>query len=219
MMKTKTIEEIRNLPKHTPAESERTTRECNYAHTPTLAGAFGRHEFLPTELPVNRTLVVAPLPSLWRDIRCAAIAIPGGQPSRRFFETGDRAGTVSAKAITEDFVQQNILRRNAMKRGNHQFHDSESDDIYDLYNVCMENGLLDLRRLDEISDDERELFDIERLKEFGAHVISGCITCQTVINTLNFAREELKQSRLKRERLEENYATSRRDDSIFKDQD
>jgi len=83
-----------------------------------------------------------------------------------------------------------------MNSGNNQFHDHDSDEIFDLYNAVngeRYEGLLDIRKLDELTDEEREIFDVPRLKELGAHVISGCAQCEAIINTLDWARGRLKK--------------------------
>jgi hypothetical protein len=83
------------------------------------------------------------------------------------------------------------------QRGNDQFHDSESEDVYDLYNACngvIHDGVLDIRKLEELSEEECEVLDVPRLKELGAHVVSGCARCEVIINTLNQARRALRMS-------------------------
>ena len=48
-----------------------------------------------------------------------------------------------------------------------QYHDSELGDIYDLFNACngaMSGGLLDVRKLDELTEREREALDLGRLR-------------------------------------------------------
>ena len=78
------------------------------------------------------------------------------------------------------------------EKGDVQFHDNESGDIYDLYNACngaLHNGRLDIRKLDELSPDEAEFLDIPWLKEVWEHAASGCAHCENVITTLNVARE------------------------------
>jgi hypothetical protein len=72
-----------------------------------------------------------------------------------------------------------------------QYHDSELGDVYDLYNACngtMRGGLLDDRRLNELTAAEREALDVERLREVWEHTASGCQTCAEIVNTLNEAR-------------------------------
>lgn len=80
---------------------------------------------------------------------------------------------------------------------NNQFHDSESDDdIYDLYNACngvVHNGVLDIGKLDELSDEEREVLDVPKLKRLGDHVVSGCHKCKEIIDNLNLARRLLTE--------------------------
>lgn len=80
------------------------------------------------------------------------------------------------------------------KRGNNHFHDSESVDVYDLYNACngtLHNGILDIRKLDDLSKEEREVLDVPRLREVWNHVASGCAECIGIVNTLNFARSAM----------------------------
>lgn len=72
-----------------------------------------------------------------------------------------------------------------------EFHDSDSRDIYTLYNVCngeVENGLLNISKLDELSAEELEIFDVTRLKEIWIHTASGCQTCADIVETLNMVR-------------------------------
>lgn len=73
-----------------------------------------------------------------------------------------------------------------------EFHDSESGDIYDLYNACngeiRGDGFLDISKLNELDDDEREIFSVNRLREIWRHTISGCATCAGIVRTLNSIR-------------------------------
>ena len=72
-----------------------------------------------------------------------------------------------------------------------------SDELFDLYNACngaLYNGVLDTRKLNELSEQEIELLDLPRLKELGNHVTSGCAECRAVIDTLNFARSMLGEN-------------------------
>jgi hypothetical protein len=74
--------------------------------------------------------------------------------------------------------------------GASNYHNSEAGDVYDLYNACngvMRDGLLDVRKLDELSSEETEVFDVERLREVWTHAI-GCTDCKKIIQTLNSAR-------------------------------
>ena len=74
------------------------------------------------------------------------------------------------------------------------FHDRESDDVYDLYNACsgtMHNGKLDVRKLDDLSREEKEMLNVPKLKELWHHIDSGCSRCETIIQTLNSARRAL----------------------------
>jgi hypothetical protein len=75
-----------------------------------------------------------------------------------------------------------------------EFHDSDSEDVYDLYNACngvLRNGLLDVRELDKLSLEELEVLDVARLREIWLHTASGCPTCAGIIRTLNAVRGTL----------------------------
>ena len=77
------------------------------------------------------------------------------------------------------------------EKGTDQFHDNESEDVYDLYNICngvMHEGRLDIRKLSELSQEELEMFDVARLREIWEHTASGCVECDEIIDTLNSAR-------------------------------
>ena len=85
----------------------------------------------------------------------------------------------------------------SQEKGNKEFHDSESEYVYDLYNACngeMHNGALDIRKLDKLSEEEKAILDVPRLRKLGAHIASGCNRCEAIINTLNFARGVLRNS-------------------------
>lgn len=74
--------------------------------------------------------------------------------------------------------------------GASNYHNSEVGDVYDLYNACngvMLDGLLDARKLDELSGEEAEVFDVERLREVWTHA-TDCTDCKKIIQTLNSAR-------------------------------
>ena len=78
------------------------------------------------------------------------------------------------------------------------FHDRDSDDIYDLYNACngaISDGMLDVRKLDELTKEEREVLNVQRLRELWTHIASGCTRCETIITTLNISRETMREHR------------------------
>jgi hypothetical protein len=110
----------------------------------------------------------------------------GGQHPGVFFESypltllPERQATESSRRIKVD------------DKSNDQYHDSESEDVYDLYNACngvLHNGLLDIRKLDELSEEELEVLDVARLREIWAHTTTGCSQCERIIRTLNSARK------------------------------
>ena len=83
----------------------------------------------------------------------------------------------------------------AQERRLDYFHHSEAGDVYDLYNACngaMSGGLLDVRKLDELTPREREALDVERLREVWDHTASGCETCAKIVRTLNDVRGKLR---------------------------
>ena len=73
------------------------------------------------------------------------------------------------------------------------FHNGEID-IYDLYNICngvLRDGLLDLSKLDEYSDEDRESLNVARLREIWAHTATGCSKCESIVTKLNTVRGAL----------------------------
>ena len=91
-----------------------------------------------------------------------------------------------------------VRRRNVADEEtcNDSFHDSENEDIYDLFNACngilREDGLLDLRELDELSQEDAEALNVIRLKEIWDHTAAGCSTCDEIVRLLNSVRGALK---------------------------
>ena len=76
-----------------------------------------------------------------------------------------------------------------------QYHDNELGDVYDLYNACngvMSGELLDVRKLEELTAQEREVLDVERLRKVWEHTATGCSTCAQIVRTLNHLRGKLK---------------------------
>jgi hypothetical protein len=129
---------------------------------------------LLTHSTVKRHHDVAEIPTI-KDL--------GIEPPRIFFEPDSPALSIAATdAIGVAWDKENY------RDG---FHDSESEDIYDLYNACngvVCDGLLDVRALDELSPEELEVLNVRRLKEIWLHTVSGCQTCAGIINTLNAVR-------------------------------
>jgi hypothetical protein len=75
------------------------------------------------------------------------------------------------------------------------FHNSESGDIFDLYNACngvVRDGLLDLSQLEEYGPDDYEVLNVPRLREVWEHTASGCSKCEDIITALNRLRETMK---------------------------
>jgi len=75
------------------------------------------------------------------------------------------------------------------------FHESESD-IYDLYNACngivREDGLLDIRELNDFTPEEAVALNVARLKEIWTHTATGCSRCAQIVKILNSIRGTLK---------------------------
>ncbi len=149
----------------------------------TCVGAGDRRVYLRPPAHVGRRAAV-PLPSITiQTLQCS----PGeGQPG--FFMS---AG-LSAGYPEEVYARRKELDR---KPNADQFHDSELGDVYDLYNACNgaldDAGLLDVRKLKELSPQEAEAFDVKRLEEVWEHS-SGCFTCKEIVRILNEARGSSK---------------------------
>jgi hypothetical protein len=115
------------------------------------------------------TSTTVPGPSIFSDL--------GIKPPGLFIDTYIPGLSVTIKEISHDIAQ---------------FHDSESEDIYDLYNACngavREDGFLDDSKLDELTNEEREVLNVKRLREIWRHTISGCATCAGIVKTLNSVR-------------------------------
>ena len=76
------------------------------------------------------------------------------------------------------------------------FHNSESEDIFDLYNACngiVRNGLLDIDELGKLTRQESEALNVSKLKDIWRHTASGCARCANIIEILNLARQTLAQ--------------------------
>lgn len=76
------------------------------------------------------------------------------------------------------------------------FHDSDAEDVYDLYlavNGSQHNGLLDVRKLKELTPEESEILNVPRLREIWSHTATGCPKCKEIIRTLNIVRDVLRE--------------------------
>jgi hypothetical protein len=91
------------------------------------------------------------------------------------------------------------LRRTkvAKLKGIDSFHDNtESEDIYDLYNACngiVRNGLLDINELKKLCQQESAALNLPKLEEIWRHTATGCAHCAHIIEILNLARQTLAQ--------------------------
>ena len=77
-----------------------------------------------------------------------------------------------------------------------RYHENESGDIYDLYNICggevRDDGLLDVSKLDKLSEAVRNAFEVAWLRKVWQHTAAGCEECAGVVRSLNFARELMR---------------------------
>ena len=77
------------------------------------------------------------------------------------------------------------------------FHNSETGDIYDLYNACngvlRDDGLLDVTKLEEYGPDDYDALNVPRLREVWDHTTLGCSTCEDIITGLNRLRGTIKE--------------------------
>lgn len=84
----------------------------------------------------------------------------------------------------------------AQEKDNDPFHDSDLD-IFDLYNILdgmtREDGLLDIRVLDQFSQEDAAALNVVRLKEIWTHTATGCPKCADIIRSLNIIRGTLKE--------------------------
>jgi hypothetical protein len=98
---------------------------------------------------------------------------------------------------TERLPAPHTPRRPEVKlEGTDSFHNSESEDIYDLYNACngiVRNGLLDINELGKLSQQESAALNVPKLKEIWRHTATGCARCAHIIEILNLARQTLAQ--------------------------
>ena len=160
--------------KHKKEEHELPHRELenSLAQSGSYVG-HSRHEghgHSPTHNSVNQHGITV-LPSQSNSL------IPGIQTPGISIDTNIPGLSVTIKPISNDVAE---------------FHDSESGDIYDLYNACngqiRGDGFLDISKLDELSNDEREILNVNRLRDIWRHTISGCATCAGIVRTLNSIR-------------------------------
>lgn len=105
------------------------------------------------------------------------------------------------------------VRRKPVDRKNEAdpFHDSEAEDIYDLYNACngvVRNGLLDISQLDEYTPEEAEALNVPKLREIWHHTASGCLQCASIVSTLNSIRGTLRGAEEETEAIDINVTDS-----------
>ena len=168
MAEEKHTEEDRELP-HRKREDSLATASSHAGHSHLQEH---KHSFTPSS--VKPPVTTAPVPS--------NLPNPGNQPPGFFVDTYMPGLSVTIKEIPSDIAQ---------------FHDSESEDIYDLYNACngavREDGFLDDSKLDELGQEEKEMLNVNRLREIWRHTISGCTTCAGIVRTLNSVRQIVGQ--------------------------
>ncbi len=136
-----------------------------------------RQSHAPSTPNVKRHFAVAVIPSI------STLQNPGTKPPGVFFESESGALSVAATAVIGNEARH--------EHPGDEFHDSELGDIFTLYNACngvVLDGLLDVRKLDELSDEELEVLNVTRLREIWLHTVSGCRTCAGIIRRLNAVR-------------------------------
>jgi hypothetical protein len=89
------------------------------------------------------------------------------------------------------------LRRKTMDKdkGSDEFHDSEID-VFDLFNSVngeMRDGLLDIGKLEEFTDEEANALNVPRLREIWEHTTSGCLECKRIITMLTALRKTVRE--------------------------
>jgi hypothetical protein len=107
-------------------------------------------------------------------------------------EDADRQLLVHPKSSASNASEKG---KEGQEKDNDQIHDSNVQDLYDLYNACngeMHEGLLDIRKLEELSKEEREFLDIKRLREVWHHMASDCNKCKEIVTKLNSYRESMR---------------------------
>lgn len=131
-----------------------------------------------------RQLVVVTTPGL------SNFPIPGTNPPGIFVDS-DIPGMSLTTIIKELPIDESYIA---------QFHNSESEDIYTLYNACdgavRDDGFLDITKLNDLSKEELEILNLKRLQEIWRHTISGCPTCKGIVRRLNTVRGMLGEEEL-----------------------
>ena len=155
---------------------------------PATVNGFEGHS-LPKRALSGRLLSVASVSSF---SEIPESSIPGIDQPGIFFDL--QQSTLSAALPATLPVRRGTVAEQETR--NDSFHDSESEDIYDLYNACnglvRDDGLLDIRELDELSQEEAEALNVVRLKEIWEHTTTGCSTCQEIVQILNSVRGTLR---------------------------
>ena len=194
MERTIKLEAVENLPLSKFCNyCSRDTREHFSNHQPTRpvrqVGQKLHHLHLFNSTPVMQVLVFVPLQPPGETL---CTRKPGRQPG--FFSDGYLSASPALSAAAQS------IRRKTMdqEKSDDQFHDSATEDLYDLYNACngvIHESLLDISKLDELSAEEIEVLDIDRLREVWHHMASGsgCDRCKAIVNTLNSVREQMRK--------------------------
>lgn len=159
----------------------------SHAHVRTGVSSDERHHHLLESSPATRRSVVDPMSLLQKmpDSRD-----PGIENLGIFF------GFCQLNPHTLALTTESLRRNNVdQEKDADPFHDSESEDIYDLYNACngiVLDGLLDKGQLDEYSPDDAEALNVPRLREIWDHTALRCLRCAEIVRTLNEIRETLR---------------------------
>jgi hypothetical protein len=162
--------------------------DARQGRTPTRASIDERLQLLLVQASGRRCLAVTPEP-LSRSMPSSGLGI---ESLGKFFHSPQL--NLPALALATHSRRRKKVEQK--KEEADPYHDSESEDIFDLYNACngvLRNGLLDKRKLDELSLEERKVLNVARLRAIWAHTAAGCAKCEAIIRTLNRVRGVLSE--------------------------
>ena len=83
--------------------------------------------------------------------------------------------------------------RDPVQNHTQQFHDSEAEDVFDLYNACngiVRDGFLDVEQLNKYTSDQAKELNVPRLREIWEHTRTGCSQCRDIVQALHNARRK-----------------------------
>jgi hypothetical protein len=138
-------------------------------------------------LPSKTNLHLKHTFATWR-----AAALPWSRSSSELLPGPDGPGFFMNQCRTSSFSLASEFPRSKAVQNDTEFHDSESGDIYDLYNACNGivgiDGFLDVEQLNNYTPDEAEELNVPRLGEVWEHTKTGCLKCREIVRALNKVR-------------------------------